>query len=78
MNAGAGLRDRSLELAHDRLAAAREAFAATPCRQTGDSLRERAWVFWLRRNGSSTGFEAELARLDRQIAAAIEDAGEVA
>lgn len=76
MTPGAGPRDRSLELAADRLQAAREAFVAAPNRWTGDSLRERAWVFWIRRNGCSAGFDRELARLDRVIARAIEDAGE--
>lgn len=46
MIAGAGPRDRSLELAHDRYQAAQAAFLALPCRQTGDSYRERAFVFW--------------------------------
>lgn len=55
---------------------AAQAFAADPNRHAGDSLRERAWVFWIRRNGTSAGFDRELKRFDRVIARALEDAGE--
>ena len=52
----------------DRAAAARRDFMATPCDGTADVWRERSFLAWKSRNGSSVGFDAELDRINREVA----------
>lgn len=65
------LRSHGPEGHADRAAQARRDFLATPCDQTADTWRERSYLAWRARNGSSVGFDGELDRIEKQIRAAM-------